>query len=1400
MPSLKRKNPVNAFVDNEHLIGAQNEGIRFMNQCVQSTLDKYPNNSEIQRLATNYHDVESTQPAKAKALLIFEKESASHIEQEKLWTSGIGLGYETSNFASQVAHLNKNKNKSLERIATGVGAACKAIEGIRKIQQASSTMANVMTSSTHAMSSISNTTINTASSSANMLSTSTSLLSGFGLVLSAFSLVTSLFGDDDDEDNGLGEALQAIHSTILDMWQDTRENFKITWEKLDFLDKKLDWMELQNRKRFLMLLDVMNYYGETISTQLNQLHTTIHAHLDYNYQRLEARIDNLIDETVDLTIGTIDLDGRDKTIQKLSETTEKLARGLTKNAAVRSGKLQRLHGTLRSDPTTLISGLQDAIAPETSHALPLGLFASLAHDLEPAIIEPNDISQMINTQGWMSVLQEYKKVLHWGLATIEEENTQSAYLKQVQSIKQAPLVVLDFLSGLRNSEQLWEKLVKDYLYSLQVIQSEIRTTLEEKRIALNVEYDIDPDLKLLSFAQSAEENATRIASDSTLKNTLIGQYEPSDFLRKQGPRAPYLVRKMLDNETFNTRFMSIIHAPYFFIAHKLKLMDMKVTYKHSQPSVIQESHHMHALLRNEGSKTFYYHSDDIRCDLTLGNKIYALHQFNFYIWSQGTYPDALWFNFNGRLPSAQSKSYEEYKNCSKQQVYDLIDGLILQPKRQAIAREISNKVDFKSFECARLKLLSFMQLLNPNFTIHLNSSDKVIKQHLRTMMSSGHVGSLRTLLSPSFGADLLSADLGLKTVASKDKLISTAKKIVKDYPLQELSIWQTMAYAYASIGELEYRLMQIELNNNRPKDEEYEQQVYQGMSLLAEHHQRLADFIQNGKSAIEQAQLLVETHALSNEQYQSSIEQWDQLETQFDYMIGETNQLNNELETEYVEPSIKPSNDSVPSKKTFLDQQWDKETQKLGFSVEETVQLLRATYQNFQSIKIRKKSAVLMLGSTGDGKSTLTNATLGIKYKKENRKACLVNSSVQEYARTGKTRASETQIPNFCTTDTTPYYIIDTAGLEDTRGMPQKIANACCFEWIKHEVEQIKGIILTCAAQDMLDTRYEKLRKNLAALGNIIKDIPEEQAQKQICFVVTQSTHLTREEIYNDLVAWEKDAEFNNPTSNEQQTIKRALRLLIHDMSSILLIDVTEPDAHLPLLEKINDMPEHPISKFSFVSSSIEMGLVRQMIKVILNEQNRLSKDVQQLKISLAQQLNMQLLKHNIDLSVELQTLKKELERSASNKTTFELLQKFLDKVNMSQEIIEYAMIARGSLSHLLHSEETPFFNTSTVIAEELREKNTYLKNNRDFFNLIAEINKRLNAAHFVNPHQTAVNNYEIDGTTNVDSHDRPNSNVSLGLSNLSFLSRTHVKEGHIMFISQKIDRNESLLNDEFRR
>ena len=1365
----------------------QQESIRFMDFLVQTKLEKYETNTGVETAAKKYSDAPQTVADKSKALAQFEKEAQPHIEKEQQFNAGVNLGYATSNVCNQVASLTKNKD--FGRFAQGLGAVTQAVDGINKISQASAIISQAAAANSAAQTAAATSSaVQTAATSTASGAIGTAMAGGammmgaIGMVIAAGSMIYSLCSEPDEED-GLGSALNMIHSTIMEMWLDMRHHFAIVFEKLDELDRKITDMERQNWKRFLASMTAIHYYGEITREQLRDLKTTSHEHLNYVHHGLESYLKTIIRADSRSVVSYIGKIGQAKTRDKLAKHSNKLEAWLTQGASIQdySGYIPTRHNKLNITTETLITQLKNAMALEVINdgSYPLGLYASLARSIDSRILSGENLNTIVNPQDWNRVLASYIEVIQNGIPLIIKESTASErqfFIDEISNIKNVPTLVLSLLSDIRHSDTLWQKLIQDYSKAVLALQANIKQILEEKRQEFNAVYDLPPEDDILRLHESTSENITRIQGAplpeslkiddpiawlQTLHATYDSQYERPQMVWGAiydhrhawlgGDRATGQLGSISAKQAeilFNKdkHFSKIIQDPYFLIAKKYKFVDVDLSCFHQnfQPEHPQQwdghntTYFTFSLRSKELKESFIQMNLYVNPSINPGGG--GLHGFdratgvNYAQWSGGG---------QRQMEVSQKRAIS---NAMKKKIQGRLEQEVLSKYRKSAAQIIATRVDFASLECASLKLFSFMKLIDPTFSIKLDSTKQSIQTLINDVATSGSIESLQKLLNTTLDVTLLSTDLKYPNPSlsslSLSRLNSFLKKKINAKPLTEHPLWQTMAHALASLEMLEYKLTQASNSKTGLEREQIDEALSNGVLKIIEHDQAFSVGLYEMQSILTRAKLLVPIGLIKQTDLTRMTEQVTKINEQFKIRTEASIDLNDSLEDIEYTP---PVDNNIPmeadhpvilsaEKKAQLAQKWIENAQScMTFSFQETVNLLEKDFSEWIAHLLTNPNAsiTLLVGGTQKGKSTLANALSGATYeftkdelgrrrvKKRN------DSVIDEFTQTGTGLGSETIFPKIKLNTDGTNYLIDMPGYDDTRGEPQQISTGIAFQYLKSHCKTLKSIVMTCDENEFLSDGFVSLRTTLKNVGLMLPSWTSTSKNHVLLAITKPRGDITREGVLK-LLKKLLSTEYATVTESNKLAVKKALLYLTNAPDHIVFVDVTNPASVAELDSKINALAPSKISLFNFTPSSTEMSLMKQVFQIIIDAKQELKQNIRRLGCALSMHLKNELSSICVEMPNELIENHTLIKSSLSGLDASEV-DRFLDftiLVDQQKDLIKQTLVTIGTLRKLLNTNNDISFSVDDFhsIANDLIEKCAEYKANRIFFNRMIKI------------------------------------------------------------------------------
>ena len=736
------------------------ERIRLLDAAAAHINEQFPNDARTEGDYLDYLNSQPTEAARVRALKRFQDKTQRYHRDD---VSGLLNGM--SNFLNQVQRCTTNKE--VKMLAGGLDA-------LNKFRQGMETMSDAMKSG-----------VSTIASSGKSADAAAMILSG---ILTIWSLC-----QEEDEGDGLSEAFQAIHSQLRELTQEMRQNFQITWQRLDAIVYKLDKMERNNVYRFLNTLHVIDSFKDMTMERFKRVHCelyALHGNVDHVYRSLKSYLDTLNDANMKIAVGMIRLQSEEEIIADRYKHSATLAHWLSDAAATtgRSGYIPREYGKLSITSQDMVSKITSANAPEqqSQDALLLGLFGSIAHDADPNILSEQELPYLVSPQHWFKALRVYTHVVRLGMPKILSGTPaqRAGYLEQLHEIKRVPETTLNLYAQLRASTNVWETLEKNYVAALNDVQQQIKTIVEKHRQALNRQFQLDPAWNLLRLDGSARDAIRRLDTKPELKTALKNQFYPHGFLKKMGvtaddrlalelppeERGAYATPKPgvlpEDNGALsptqieivtreqNTALYEFLNDSRFllaraFLPEKVDLDLSCYVQKTMSSDWWNEPGGRHRVDEPQGycvSMVMSMTHQGIRVpfsDVNLFMHVtqpYKMNPVNPGVLHQYYEDHSNWWK---NPASTTYVSRPEMKAYDRNQLLTSLDQLLAE-RRTLLRDDLLENLDLTRFEAARLQLLSMIQLLCPDFKID-------VSRDIKTQWSRGFRSSFRPSEQQSSG-------------------------------------------------------------------------------------------------------------------------------------------------------------------------------------------------------------------------------------------------------------------------------------------------------------------------------------------------------------------------------------------------------------------------------------------------------------------------------------------------------------------------------------------------------------------------------------------------------------------------------------------------------------------------
>lgn len=273
-----------------------------------------------------------------------------------------------------------------------------------------------------------------------------------------------------------------------------------------------------------------------------------------------------------------------------------------------------------------------------------------------------------------------------------------------------------------------------------------------------------------------------------------------------------------------------------------------------------------------------------------------------------------------------------------------------------------------------------------------------------------------------------------------------------------------------------------------------------------------------------------------------------------------------------------------------------------------------------------KKAAVLFLGMTGEGKSTLINYLYGINYTKDSVQKGITPTR-NEIVRTGNKTSSETIFPELVNLEKKNYAMVDLPGFGDTRGQLIKLCNSVALNLIVKQLESVQSIVLTISWNSLADPKLLYYRQIAIAVGAMI--CKDQSLKENLMLVVTKPEHDTEIDFVVDILKklsidenWDdlNDIKQEDDVPNEiwkKYCLKMTTEALLTQHKNIKIVDVTSLVSREELIfcldqltERVKEVSRYNFSSFSLTAKSFydQLSLYsQQKKKLILSSEHCLS-------------------------------------------------------------------------------------------------------------------------------------------------------------------------------------------------
>lgn len=167
--------------------------------------------------------------------------------------------------------------------------------------------------------------------------------------------------------------------------------------------------------------------------------------------------------------------------------------------------------------------------------------------------------------------------------------------------------------------------------------------------------------------------------------------------------------------------------------------------------------------------------------------------------------------------------------------------------------------------------------------------------------------------------------------------------------------------------------------------------------------------------------------------------------------------------------------------------------------------------------KSKNYTRVILIGSTGVGKSTIANAIIGNELIiEEDDFGIFLNTKETKFSM-GKIMKSTTTIPNMYVDEKLHLLICDAPGFLDNRGPKQETLNSFSIDQLFNSECKIKIILVISQSEASISQRRgAKVIENIERILNIIPN--EKELEQGLCMIISNSEFQTPREILSELI------------------------------------------------------------------------------------------------------------------------------------------------------------------------------------------------------------------------------------------------------------------------------------------
>ncbi len=326
---------------------------------------------------------------------------------------------------------------------------------------------------------------------------------------------------------------------------------------------------------------------------------------------------------------------------------------------------------------------------------------------------------------------------------------------------------------------------------------------------------------------------------------------------------------------------------------------------------------------------------------------------------------------------------------------------------------------------------------------------------------------------------------------------------------------------------------------------------------------------------------------------------------------------------EIVEPTFKATQnvvvdeDNLPEIQSALELAYQEHVctiaQDFGINFDKTLSLVGDAVRHNQQIQACKaNSAVLFLGATGVGKSSLFNFMDGCLYKKIKKAGIQMRELVRgtEVSKTNQGGRSETRFPVIVTRERedASYAMVDLAGFLDNSDNTSSgqvsaydIAAAISMKLISEKFEKISGLIAVCSgAQLTVERPPLELQETFRQIGRMIKRSPE--LADNVRLFITKHVELEASDVIERLRLLEIDF-------SDDEDISAFLQVFADESTAegrIVFTDVVNDADRVLYFDVLDALEPQNVSRFDFNNHSAPLTRLHELLNRLVESRQAL--------------------------------------------------------------------------------------------------------------------------------------------------------------------------------------------------